>query len=199
MADKTDLCARGRAYTQLMWVGMQSCFKGRCKILAVAQSPDEFRSVHLLLRKGILPVFCVCPSVLRSLICYNNLCSVAYRFTSFSLFTYKWEYTEAVFTHARNIWQHALSRCCSSVCANVCRVCPKREGYTDESEQQFSASAPPASLSLLGNFEVQQTNTIMPSVQPRPQSETQMPTWLLAALIFVWSLERKSLLFCLKQ
>lgn len=69
MADKTDLCTRGRAYTQLMWVGMQSCFKGRCKILAVAQSPDEFRSVYLLLRKGILPVCCVCLSVLRSLIC----------------------------------------------------------------------------------------------------------------------------------
>ncbi|XP_029986664.1 atos homolog protein A [Sphaeramia orbicularis] len=33
------------------------------------------------------------------------------------------------------------------------RVCPKREGYTDESQQLFSASAPPASLSLLGNFE----------------------------------------------
>ncbi|XP_072236353.1 atos homolog protein A [Leuresthes tenuis] len=32
-------------------------------------------------------------------------------------------------------------------------VCPKREGYTDESQQLFSASAPPASLSLLGNFE----------------------------------------------
>uniref|UniRef100_A0A8C3AMB3 Atos homolog protein A n=1 Tax=Cyclopterus lumpus TaxID=8103 RepID=A0A8C3AMB3_CYCLU len=33
------------------------------------------------------------------------------------------------------------------------RVCPKREGYTDESQQLFSVSAPPASLSLLGNFE----------------------------------------------
>ncbi|XP_005748947.1 atos homolog protein A [Pundamilia nyererei] len=33
------------------------------------------------------------------------------------------------------------------------RVCLKREGYTDESQQLFSASAPPASLSLLGNFE----------------------------------------------
>ncbi|XP_017274204.1 protein FAM214A isoform X1 [Kryptolebias marmoratus] len=33
------------------------------------------------------------------------------------------------------------------------RVCPKREGDTDESQQLFSASAPPASLSLLGNFE----------------------------------------------
>ncbi|XP_037342276.2 atos homolog protein A isoform X2 [Pungitius pungitius] len=31
------------------------------------------------------------------------------------------------------------------------RVCAKREGYTEE--QLFSASAPPASLSLLGNFE----------------------------------------------
>ncbi|KAM7406377.1 hypothetical protein PAMP_000756 [Pampus punctatissimus] len=29
----------------------------------------------------------------------------------------------------------------------------QREGYTDESQQLFSASAPPASLSLLGNFE----------------------------------------------
>uniref|UniRef100_I3J387 Atos homolog protein A n=1 Tax=Oreochromis niloticus TaxID=8128 RepID=I3J387_ORENI len=33
------------------------------------------------------------------------------------------------------------------------RVCLKRDGYTDESQQLFSASAPPASLSLLGNFE----------------------------------------------
>ncbi|XP_068196042.1 atos homolog protein A isoform X2 [Antennarius striatus] len=33
------------------------------------------------------------------------------------------------------------------------RVCPKGEGYSDESQQLFSASAPPASLSLLGNFE----------------------------------------------
>lgn len=39
-------------------------------------------------------------------------------------------------------------------CFNLFRVCPKTEGYTDESQQQFSASAPPASLSLLGNFEV---------------------------------------------
>uniref|UniRef100_A0A8C9ZEQ5 Atos homolog protein A n=1 Tax=Sander lucioperca TaxID=283035 RepID=A0A8C9ZEQ5_SANLU len=33
------------------------------------------------------------------------------------------------------------------------RVCLKREGYIDESQQLFIASAPPASLSLLGNFE----------------------------------------------
>ncbi|TNN39940.1 Protein FAM214A [Liparis tanakae] len=33
------------------------------------------------------------------------------------------------------------------------RVCPKREGDADESQQLLSASAPPASLSLLGNFE----------------------------------------------
>uniref|UniRef100_H3CY00 Atos homolog protein A n=1 Tax=Tetraodon nigroviridis TaxID=99883 RepID=H3CY00_TETNG len=33
------------------------------------------------------------------------------------------------------------------------RVCTRREGYSEEPEQQFSASAPPASLSLLGNFE----------------------------------------------
>lgn len=32
-------------------------------------------------------------------------------------------------------------------------VCPKREGDVDDSQQLFSASAPPASLSLLGNFE----------------------------------------------
>ncbi|KAF3832381.1 hypothetical protein F7725_026046 [Dissostichus mawsoni] len=34
-----------------------------------------------------------------------------------------------------------------------CKGCVRREGYTDESQQLFSASAPPASLSLLGNFE----------------------------------------------
>lgn len=45
MADNTDLCARGSAYTQQVWVVMRSCFKGRCKILAVSQTPDEFRSV----------------------------------------------------------------------------------------------------------------------------------------------------------
>lgn len=56
------------------------------------------------------------------------------------------------------------------MCFNVRRVCPKREGYADESQQQFSASAPPASLSLLGNFEVQQTGTVMPSAQPAPES-----------------------------
>ncbi|XP_056268353.1 atos homolog protein A isoform X2 [Pseudoliparis swirei] len=33
------------------------------------------------------------------------------------------------------------------------RVCPKREGDADESQQLLIASAPPASLSLLGNFE----------------------------------------------
>ncbi|XP_078801426.1 atos homolog protein A isoform X1 [Oryzias latipes] len=33
------------------------------------------------------------------------------------------------------------------------RVCLKSEGCTDESQQLFSISAPPASLSLLGNFE----------------------------------------------
>nr|XP_061796736.1 atos homolog protein A-like [Nerophis lumbriciformis] len=33
------------------------------------------------------------------------------------------------------------------------RVCPKGDEYTDDSQQLFSASAPPASLSLLGNFE----------------------------------------------
>ncbi|KAK7913629.1 hypothetical protein WMY93_013840 [Mugilogobius chulae] len=33
------------------------------------------------------------------------------------------------------------------------RICPKRECSIEESQQLFSASAPPASLSLLGNFE----------------------------------------------
>ncbi|XP_061670528.1 atos homolog protein A isoform X2 [Syngnathoides biaculeatus] len=33
------------------------------------------------------------------------------------------------------------------------RVCPKGEEYTGDAQQLFSASAPPASLSLLGNFE----------------------------------------------
>ncbi|XP_077375920.1 atos homolog protein A [Festucalex cinctus] len=33
------------------------------------------------------------------------------------------------------------------------RVCPKGDEYTDDAQQLFSASAPPASLSLLGNFE----------------------------------------------
>ncbi|XP_068594484.1 atos homolog protein A [Brachionichthys hirsutus] len=37
--------------------------------------------------------------------------------------------------------------------ANGKRACPKGEGYSDESQQLFSASAPLASLSLLGNFE----------------------------------------------
>lgn len=47
------------------------------------------------------------------------------------------------------------------VCFNLYRVCPKREGYTDESLQLFSASAPPASLSLLGNFEVKHTQVYL--------------------------------------
>lgn len=34
-------------------------------------------------------------------------------------------------------------------------MCPKGDEYTDDAQQLFSASAPPASLSLLGNFEVQ--------------------------------------------
>ncbi|KAM9409494.1 atos homolog protein A [Pholidichthys leucotaenia] len=47
----------------------------------------------------------------------------------------------------------SLSACKGLPWASGKRVCPKREGYTDESQQLFSASAPPASLSLLGNFE----------------------------------------------
>ncbi|XP_034536097.1 protein FAM214A [Notolabrus celidotus] len=47
----------------------------------------------------------------------------------------------------------SLAGCKGLPWASGKRVCPKREGYTDESQQLFSASAPPASLSLLGNFE----------------------------------------------
>ncbi|XP_029312245.1 atos homolog protein A [Cottoperca gobio] len=45
----------------------------------------------------------------------------------------------------------SLAGCKGLPWASGKRVCPKREAYTDE--QLFSASAPPASLSLLGNFE----------------------------------------------
>lgn len=55
---------------------------------------------------------------------------------------------------------HTPKTSCSSVFINLFRVCPKREGYVDDSQQLFSASAPPASLSLLGNFEVYHTNTL---------------------------------------
>lgn len=71
---------------------------------------------------------------------------------------------------------------------DVCRVCPKRVGHPDECEQQFSASAPPASLSLLGNFEVQQTNS------SRPGSQGQMLTWLLSALK-IWKKKMFAVLF----
>ncbi|XP_074522015.1 atos homolog protein A [Halichoeres trimaculatus] len=47
----------------------------------------------------------------------------------------------------------SLAGCKGLPWASGKRVCPKREGYTDESQELFSASAPPASLSLLGNFE----------------------------------------------
>ncbi|XP_041841756.1 protein FAM214A [Melanotaenia boesemani] len=47
----------------------------------------------------------------------------------------------------------SLTGCKGLPWASGKRVCLKREGYTDESQQLFSASAPPASLSLLGNFE----------------------------------------------
>ncbi|XP_028999580.1 atos homolog protein A [Betta splendens] len=47
----------------------------------------------------------------------------------------------------------SLAACKGLPWASGKRVCPKREGYTEESQQLFSASAPPASLSLLGNFE----------------------------------------------
>ncbi|XP_060895707.1 atos homolog protein A isoform X2 [Labrus mixtus] len=47
----------------------------------------------------------------------------------------------------------SLAGCKGLPWASGKRVCPKREGCTDESQQLFSASAPPASLSLLGNFE----------------------------------------------
>lgn len=49
---------------------------------------------------------------------------------------------------------HTGNKLLKCVCLYLFRVCPKREGYADESQQLFSASAPPASLSLLGNFEV---------------------------------------------
>ncbi|MEQ2213126.1 hypothetical protein XENOCAPTIV_010094 [Xenoophorus captivus] len=40
------------------------------------------------------------------------------------------------------------------ICVNAtATVCPKGDEGTDESHQLFSTSAPPASLSLLGNFE----------------------------------------------
>ncbi|XP_034435645.1 protein FAM214A [Hippoglossus hippoglossus] len=47
----------------------------------------------------------------------------------------------------------SLAGCKGLPWASGKRVCLKREGYTDESQDLFSASAPPASLSLLGNFE----------------------------------------------
>ncbi|XP_062276847.1 atos homolog protein A [Scomber scombrus] len=47
----------------------------------------------------------------------------------------------------------SLAGCKGLPWASGKRVCPKTEGYTEESQQLFSASAPPASLSLLGNFE----------------------------------------------
>lgn len=45
MADTTGLRTRGSAYTQLMWVVMQSYSEGRWEVLAVHHTPDEFRSV----------------------------------------------------------------------------------------------------------------------------------------------------------
>uniref|UniRef100_A0A3Q2GKM6 Atos homolog protein A n=1 Tax=Cyprinodon variegatus TaxID=28743 RepID=A0A3Q2GKM6_CYPVA len=47
----------------------------------------------------------------------------------------------------------SLTGCKGLPWASGKRVCPKREESADESHQLFSASAPPASLSLLGNFE----------------------------------------------
>uniref|UniRef100_A0A8C5HWI0 Atos homolog protein A n=2 Tax=Gouania willdenowi TaxID=441366 RepID=A0A8C5HWI0_GOUWI len=47
----------------------------------------------------------------------------------------------------------SLTGCKGLPWASGKRVFPKGEGYTDESQQLFSASAPPANLSLLGNFE----------------------------------------------
>ncbi|XP_071780055.1 atos homolog protein A [Centroberyx gerrardi] len=47
----------------------------------------------------------------------------------------------------------SLTGCKGLPWASGKRVCPKREEDTDEPHQLFSASAPPASLSLLGNFE----------------------------------------------
>uniref|UniRef100_A0A8C6NU58 Atos homolog A n=1 Tax=Nothobranchius furzeri TaxID=105023 RepID=A0A8C6NU58_NOTFU len=51
----------------------------------------------------------------------------------------------------------SLTGCRGLPWASGIRVCPKREGYADESQQLLSASAPPASLSLLGNFEFKTT------------------------------------------
>ncbi|KAM4744683.1 atos homolog protein A isoform 1-T1 [Anableps anableps] len=47
----------------------------------------------------------------------------------------------------------SLTGCKGLPWASGKRVCPKRDENADESHQLFSASAPPASLSLLGNFE----------------------------------------------
>ncbi|XP_021165340.2 protein FAM214A isoform X2 [Fundulus heteroclitus] len=47
----------------------------------------------------------------------------------------------------------SLTGCKGLPWASGKRVCPKRDENIDESHQLFSASAPPASLSLLGNFE----------------------------------------------
>lgn len=47
----------------------------------------------------------------------------------------------------------SLTGCKGLPWASGKRVCPKRDENSDESHQLFSASAPPASLSLLGNFE----------------------------------------------
>lgn len=60
-------------------------------------------------------------------------------------------------------------RCWTGLCAsvNLPRVCPKREGDVDDSQQLFSASAPPASLSLLGNFEVRGFFVGEMNLQPR--------------------------------
>lgn len=60
-----------------------------------------------------------------------------------------------------------VAQVCVCVCCHVGRVCPKTEDYADESEQQLSASAPPASLSLLGNFEVEQTSRAFSSTGAR--------------------------------
>lgn len=50
-------------------------------------------------------------------------------------------------------------------------MCPKREGDVDDSQQLFSASAPPASLSLLGNFEVRRAALVAPSLMKRTCSQ----------------------------
>ncbi|XP_056134650.1 atos homolog protein A [Lampris incognitus] len=47
----------------------------------------------------------------------------------------------------------SLTGCKGLPWASGKRVCPKREEDIDDPQQLFSASAPPASLSLLGNFE----------------------------------------------